>query len=209
MALFATPDIVEVAVRCGELELASTTLERLDAWTARTKSPWSQAWTSALDGWMSRDEEWEPGFSDALRIYGSRDLPFDEARVRLLYGERLRGASRLGEAREQARFALVAFERIGASVWADRAREEVAASGGRPTAAVTKPFEALTPQEQQIVRFVSTGATNREVGAKLFLSPRTIQYHLHNIYLNLGVGSRGQLAALLEAETSYPLTVGQ
>lgn len=196
MAMLATMDVVEGAVRCGEDDLGVAALQRLDAWTARTGSAWSQAWSVALHGWLAPDAEMEAHFADALTFYEQSALPYDEARVRLLYGERLRRNGRDAEARQEARRALVVFERIGAILWAERARAELAASGGLPTAPHRRPFEALTPQEQQIARFVISGATNREVGAKLFLSPRTTQYHLHSIYLKLGVESRAELAAL-------------
>jgi DNA-binding NarL/FixJ family response regulator len=92
-----------------------------------------------------------------------------------------------------------------------RVRAQLAAYGGRAyTAPSPSPLEALTPQEQQIARFVSSSATNRDVAARLFLSPSTIAYHLHNIYLKLGVGSRSELAALLgEAGTPEQVAIAQ
>lgn len=128
MALVATMDIVEVAVRCGEPELAGAALERLDRWADRTRSPWSLAWAGALHGWLAPDAEMEEHFLGALARYEQGQLPFDEARVRLLFCERLRGAGRDGEARREARLALVSLERMGATIWADRARAELAAA---------------------------------------------------------------------------------
>jgi DNA-binding NarL/FixJ family response regulator len=124
------------------------------------------------------------------------DQPFELARTQLLYGESLRRGKRRADARLQLRQALETFEQLGAAPWAERARTELRATG--ETARKREPGAAsrLTPQERQIVRLVAEGATNQEVAARLFISKRTVEYHLHNVFTKLGVSSRTALARL-------------
>lgn len=133
-------------------------------------------------------------------------MPFERARTLLAYGRRLHRARRRAEARDRLRAALVAFERLGAAPWAQQAAAELRAAGGRPHVASGRPRAAgsrgaapspLTPQERRVAAAVVTGASNREVAAELFLSPKTIEFHLGQIYRKLGVHPRTQLAAAL------------
>jgi len=127
-------------------------------------------------------------------------MPFERARTELCLGERLRRARRRAEAREPLRSALEAFERLGAAPWSERARVELSASG--ETARRRDPYaaEQLTPQELQVALVVGRGATNKEAGAALFLSPKTIETHLGHVYRKLNVRSRTELAHLLGRE---------
>ena len=145
----------------------------------------------------------------ALRLYEKSDRPFDRARTQLLWGERLRRERRRTEARGPLTAALDTFERLGATPWADRARQELAASGAetgqrrnseRDNAVVTRtntPAQAalavLTSQEAQIVRLAAQGLSNRDIAAQLVLSPRTVGHHLYKAYPKLGIVSRGEL----------------
>jgi DNA-binding NarL/FixJ family response regulator len=141
-----------------------------------------------------------------LRIYeqvGPDQRPFDRARTQLLYGEWLRRARRRTEARPQLAAALETFQRLGASPWADRARTELRATG-RTLRRQDTARVPLTPQEMQVVRLVAEGGSNHEVAAKLFLSPRTVGYHLYKAFPKLGVTSRTELAHLdLDALTTH------
>jgi DNA-binding NarL/FixJ family response regulator len=114
----------------------------------------------------------------------------------LLYGEALRRARRRAEAREHLRAAFTTFGQLGASPWAERARTELRASGETARQRDPSTLDQLTPQELQIVRFVGQGATNRDVAAQLFLSPRTIDYHLRQVFTKLGISSRAELIRL-------------
>ena len=129
------------------------------------------------------------------------DLPFERARTQLALGERLRRSKQRAEAREPLTAALDEFERLGARPWAERARTELRATGGPAGAKRTQAAaEQLTPHELQIAVLVSQGMTNREAAAALFLSPKTIEYHLGQIYRKLDVRGRAQLARLMAME---------
>jgi DNA-binding CsgD family transcriptional regulator len=150
----------------------------------------------------------ESHFQTALIHHQQDGQPFEKARTQLAYGERLRRDRRRGDAREQLTEALEAFERLGAAPWADRTRVELRATGGaaaegdaaEKSAVAAAGLEELTAHELQIARLVAYGMTNREVAAKLFLSPKTIEYHLSQIYRKLDLRSRTQLASLMAQE---------
>ncbi len=150
----------------------------------------------------------ESHFQTALTHHQHDGQPFEKARTQLTYGERLRRDRRRGDAREQLSEALEAFERLGAAPWADRTRVELRATGGaaaegdaaEKSAVAAAGLEELTAHELQIARLVAYGMTNREVAAKLFLSPKTIEYHLSQIYRKLDLRSRTQLASLMAQE---------
>ena len=145
--------------------------------------------------------------SRAASVAPSRSMqfaqnPFEAARTQLAYGERLRRSGRRIDAREQLRAALVVFERLGAAPWAERARAELRASGERLRRRDPATRDELTPQEVQIAMVVIEGKTNREVGAQLFLSPKTVEWHLGNIYRKLAVRSRSQLMRALAEDAA-------
>ena len=122
--------------------------------------------------------------------------PFDLGRIRLLYGQHLRRAGRRLDARTQLRSAVEAFEGLDAVVWAERARTELRASGETARKRDPSTLLQLTPQELQVARMVAEGMSNKDVAGQLFLSPRTIDAHLRNVFSKLGVTSRTQLARL-------------
>ena len=124
-------------------------------------------------------------------------MPFERARTQLAHGGRLRRARRRADARAPLRAALATFESLGAQPWAERARSELSAAGGRVRAPVATLTAALTPQELQVALLVADGATNRDAATRLFLSAKTIEAHLSSVYRKLGLRSRAQLAALV------------
>jgi DNA-binding CsgD family transcriptional regulator len=134
-------------------------------------------------------------FEEALRL-SAYARPFDLARIQLLYGEHLRRERRRQEARLHLRNALESFERLRAEPWVERARTELRASGETARKRDPSTSAQLTPQELQIARFVAEGLSNKEVAAQLYLSPRTIDSHLRNIFSKLAINSRTQLARL-------------
>ena len=152
---------------------------------------------------LSDDErESERLFLEALDAHADASRPFEHARTELAYGEFLRRARRRVEARDHLRTALDSFETLGATLWAERARVELRASGQTARKRDPSTRNTLTEQELQIARFVAEGHTNREVAAQLFLSPRTIDFHLRNVYRKLGITSRTALARLdLDSES--------
>jgi DNA-binding CsgD family transcriptional regulator len=144
---------------------------------------------------LTEGEDATRHFEEALRL-GTGARPFDLARIQLLYGEHLRRERRRIDSREPLKAALETFERFHADPWADRARAELRASG--ETARKRDPGRTrdLTPQELQIASLVASGMTNKEIAAQLFLSKRTIDFHLRHVFVKLGISSRTQLTRL-------------
>jgi DNA-binding CsgD family transcriptional regulator len=148
-------------------------------------------------GLTSPPPEVERHYVRAVRFHAEGGRPFQRARTHLLYGEWLRRSRRPTDARTQLRAALETFERLEATPWADRTRNELRAAGEIAVRQMgADPLSRLTPQELQVVRLAATGATNREIAGQLFLSPRTVGYHLYKAYPKLGVSSRRGLADL-------------
>jgi DNA-binding CsgD family transcriptional regulator len=135
-------------------------------------------------------------FRRALTSAAENRRTFDGARTELLYGEHLRRTRRRVEAREHLAAALDEFERVGAAPWAERAHRELRASGETARKRDPSTVNQLTAQEVQIARFVARGATNRDVAAQLFLSKRTVDYHLRRIFAKLAISSRSELVAV-------------
>ena len=203
------PDLLEAAVRAGRPDADLGELgERVawyERWATATNQPVAEANLHRCRA-LLRDEAAEQHYAAALRLYeevGPDQRPFDRARTQLLYGEWLRRARRRTEARPQLAAALETFRRLGASSWADRAGTELRATG-RTLRRQDTARAPLTPQELQVVRLVAEGGSNQEVAAKLFLSPRTVGYHLYKAFPKLGVTSRTELAHLdLDAFTTH------
>jgi DNA-binding CsgD family transcriptional regulator len=135
-------------------------------------------------------------YEQALAHHADSDRRFEEARTRLVYGEHLRRMKRRSAARTQLRSAIDIFERLGAAPWEERARTELRATGETARRRDPSTLDQLTPQEMQIVRHVAEGATNKAVAAQLFISPRTVAYHLRNVFVKLGITSRAELIRL-------------
>jgi DNA-binding CsgD family transcriptional regulator len=136
----------------------------------------------------------EARFREALGEQTEHAQPFERARTELAYGEFLRRAQRKTDARVRLRDALATFEGLNTPLWADRARAELEATGITARKRDPSTLDALTPQELRIAKLVAAGASNREVAGQLFLSPKTVEYHLHKVYMKLGVSSRVELA---------------
>ena len=140
----------------------------------------------------------EASFTSALGWHAQTLDSFETARTRLAYGSRLRRVGRRVDARSQLRAALDAFSELGAAVWRDQAAAELTATGrtcaGRRDSTRSPP---CTPQELQVSLLLAEGRTTREAAAALFLSPKTVEYHLRKVYTKLGIGSRGELADVL------------
>jgi DNA-binding CsgD family transcriptional regulator len=205
--LFPGAELVDVYLRLGrttDAELIST--EFLAA--ARAKGqPWSLARAVRCRGLLADDADLEDWFEQALALHADTADAFETARTRLAYGERLRRARNRVRARAQLRQALEAFEQLGAEPWAERARTELAASGERLMRRDAGTRDELTPQELQIAMLLAQGRTTREAAAALFLSPKTVEYHLRHVYLKLGIRSREELARVLAA-SSPPVPEG-
>lgn len=190
------PDLIEALALAGRTDDARGELRILEAEAAATRRPWALATAARCRG-MLADGDDLTGFDEALAHHGS-SAPFERARTELRLGERLRRMRRRADAREPLRSARAAFELLGATPWAERAGAELAAAGSHRRRQPRAPL-TLTPQELRIAALVAEGETNRSIGAALFLSPKTVSYHLAKVYDKLGVNSRAQLAALVAA----------
>jgi DNA-binding CsgD family transcriptional regulator len=191
--LSSAPDLVEACVRTGRHEAARSAFAVLEKF-ARPEAPtWALALAARCRALLADGAEAEGAFTDALRLHVEAANPFDSARTELLYGEFLRRERRRADAREQLRAALEGFERLGADPWTERARAELRATGETARRRDPSTIAELTPQELQIARLVAEGAANKEVAAQLFLSPRTVEYHLRKVFTKLGISSRAEL----------------
>ncbi|GAA3452956.1 helix-turn-helix transcriptional regulator [Dactylosporangium matsuzakiense] len=197
----AIPTLVEASVRCGEPGAARPVLAAYDLWAASTANPTWLALSARCHGLLAAsDDEADSHFREALRLHLAGDSAFPGARTELLYGEELRRHRRPAAAREHLRSALATFEQYGAAPWARRAAAELRAAGDHvdpPGPAGAEPGPELTAQQARIAHLVAGGATNREIAAALFVSPRTVEHHLRNIFVRLGVRSRTELARAL------------
>ncbi|MEJ3656081.1 AAA family ATPase [Actinomycetes bacterium KLBMP 9759] len=190
------PDFVEAAARAGRTERARSAAERFARWAEHVGQPWARAVARRNAALVDCDHA-ERLFVEAAALHRSDgERPFERARTDLLHGELLRRNRRRSAARAPLRAALETFERLGAAPWAARARSELRATGETRSAGPSGGPADLTPQELQVVRLAAEGLTNRDIGAQLFLSPRTVGYHLHKAFPKLGVASRAQLATL-------------
>jgi DNA-binding CsgD family transcriptional regulator/tetratricopeptide (TPR) repeat protein len=194
--IFAAADLVEVAIRTGRDAQARAAAGLLQGWAAHTAVPWASALAERCQGLLADGEESDEHFATALDLHTRSGRPFDTARTELLHGEVLRRRRRRAQARTHLRAACEGFERLGAAPWAELARAELRATGETARKRDPSTVGQLTPQELLIVRLVGQGATNREVAAQLFLSPRTVDYHLHKVFTKLGMSSRSELVRL-------------
>jgi DNA-binding NarL/FixJ family response regulator len=192
-AFLSAGDLVETSLRVDRRDVARATLDLFESFASGTKATWASAVAARCRGLLSEGDDAVAHFEEALTRHAESERRFDEARTRLLYGEYLRRARRRSDAREHLRRALDAFERLGAAPWGERARGELRATGETARRREPDSFAQLTPQQTQIVRLVKEGSTNKEVAAQLFLSPRTVDYHLRNVFVKLGITSRAEL----------------
>ena len=191
------PDQIEAAVRFGSASSAAEPLARFAAWAEASGQPWARAVVHRCRA-LVQDGDPEAHYREALRQHAVSGRPFEHGRTELLYGEWLRRGRRGMDARAHLRTALALFDRTGAAPWAERARAELRAAG-EPAAAGAPPpdrLSLLTPQELQVVRLAASGATNRDIAAQLFISPRTVSHHLYRAFPKLGVTNRTALARL-------------
>jgi DNA-binding CsgD family transcriptional regulator len=186
------PDLIEAYVRVGRTGDAQRVLATLERQAALTGNTFAGAASARCRGML--EDDFDPAFAEALGLHDRRPMPFERARTLLALGQRLHRARRRAEARERLREAEAGFERLGAAAWAAKAQNELRAAGARRRTARTNE---LTPQELRVATAARRGASNREIAAELFLAPKTIEFHLTQIYRKLGIRSRTQLVATL------------
>jgi len=191
VALLAIPDAIEAAARCGRSAELGERLAAFEQWAATAPGEAQRAQLvrcQAILGARPADD----AFTEAIDRGGALP-PFERARTELLYGEWLRRERRRQDARAHLRRALEMFRSLGTAPFAERAEAELRATGETARKRNPSTLDELTPQELQIAGLVSQGLTNREIAAQLFLSPRTIDYHLHKVFSKLGIASRTEL----------------
>ncbi|WP_157432988.1 helix-turn-helix domain-containing protein [Actinomadura rifamycini] len=219
-SLAAAPHLVEALARGGDRARAAAAADAFRRWSEATGSPVHRALAHRCRALLAdAPADAADHFESALRLHETAGAVFEQGRTELLYGHRLRRARRPRAAREHLRTALRIFERYDARPWTDRARAELRAAGetvaplpvpppAEPPAVPGTParpprpvqaggFGDLTPQQAHIARLVAEGATNREIAARLLLSPRTIDHHLRNVFTRLGIRSRVELARMI------------
>ncbi len=204
--LMCALDRVEAASLAGDDTLAGRWAEDLAGYADRTGRPWARARAAHAQALAGPASDAEHRFTDALAHHEAADRPFEQARTELAYGAALRRARRRTAARPYLRAALDRFDALGASAWAGRAQAELRACGQAVSRrAAGGPVDRLTPQEMQVAQFVARGLSNADVAAQLFLSRRTIDFHLRNVFAKLRITSRTELAHLV-AQQAVPGT---
>jgi DNA-binding CsgD family transcriptional regulator len=204
---WALPELVEAAARVGALEDASLALGRLSERARISGTDLALGLAARSQALMSEGESAEVLYREALSRLARTGGPFDLARAHLLYGEWLRRERRRVDAREQLRTAHQMFDKIGAEAFAERSQRELLATGERARKRSVETLDELTSQEIQIARMARDGLSNPEIGERLFISARTVKYHLRKVFTKLGISSRNELGRALPREPNEALTV--
>jgi ATP/maltotriose-dependent transcriptional regulator MalT len=187
------PELVEAAARQGRPDVAADALDRLTERAKASGSDWALGMEARSRALLSEGRDAEDLFREAIERLGRTRLRAELARAHLLYGEWLRRQSRRIDARAELARALEMLQAIGADGFAERARRELAATGATVRKRNAEATNDLTAQETEIARLARDGLSNQEIGAQLFISPRTVEWHLRKIFGKLGISSRRQL----------------
>jgi DNA-binding CsgD family transcriptional regulator len=193
------PELVECHVRLGDPADAEAVMEVLAEFSQRTRQAMVLAMAERCQGLLASEDRFEEHFHRALAHHAQADRPFEEARTRLCFGERLRRAKKRRAARVELQQALESFVALGAISWSVRTRAELEATGRYLAHNEPSVTGVLTPQELQVALAVADGLTNREVAAKLFLSQKTVEYHLSHVFRKVEVSDRNGLRQRLKA----------
>ena len=192
----ATVDRIETAIRAERRDLALRWTEEIERFGAAVDADWAFALGAYGRALLSEGDDASTQFEKAVAHAAISGHRFERARIHLAYGEHLRRSRRRVAAREHLRAALEVFDDLGAQPSADRAMQELRASGETARRREVASSDELTPQERQVAGLVRQGLSNRDAAAQLFLSPRTVDFHLRNVFQKLGVTSRAELAAM-------------
>ncbi|HEV2244883.1 MAG TPA: AAA family ATPase [Streptosporangiaceae bacterium] len=201
-ANWAVAELIEAATRSGVPELAAGALQRLSATARASETDWALGVEARSRALVSDGENAEALYREAVHRLGRTRLRWELARVHLLYGEWLRRENRRIDAREQLRTAYQMLAGMGAGGFAERAARELRATGERVRKRSTETTARLTARETQIARLAADGLSNHEIAAQLFMSPRTVEYHLHKVFTKLAITSRNQLHGVLASHRS-------
>jgi DNA-binding CsgD family transcriptional regulator len=197
----AAVELVEAAARCGAVTIATQALTTLAETTTAAGTDWALGVEARSAALLAKGPEAERLYRQAIELSGRTRIRTELARAHLLYGEWLRRERRRIDARVQLRSAHEMFDEMGMTGFAERARRELSATGEtarKRSVAASRP--QLTPQEEQVTRMAADGLTNSDIGARLFISPKTVQYHLTKVFTKLDINSRSQLHQALAGE---------
>jgi DNA-binding CsgD family transcriptional regulator len=205
-SMWALPELVEAAARVGNEELARSALGRLSETSGTCDTDWALGIAARCRALVSDGAAADELYREAIERLGRTEIRTELARGHLVYGEWLRGENRHADAAAQLRTAHDQFTAIGMEAFAERARKELLAIGERVRHRAVKMRDDLTPQERQIAFLARDGLSNPEIGSRLFLSPRTIEWHLGNAFTKLGIRSRRELSNALRSLESEPVS---
>ena len=194
------PELAEAAARSGDLRLLEAALKWLSERARATPTEWVLGIEARVRALLSDGEAAERCYRESIERLSRTRIRTQLARAHLLYGEWLRRENRRADAREQLRTAHEMLEAMGAEAFAERARRELLATGETVRKRVSETSDALTAQEAQVARLARDGLSNPEIGARLFISSRTVQYHLRKVFTKLGISSRSQLHQVLPSD---------
>jgi DNA-binding CsgD family transcriptional regulator len=197
LSTWALVELIEAAARSGKATRAVEAVERLDELTLASGTPWALGSAACARALVTDGDEADRLYREAIERLARSRAAVSLARAHLLYGEWLRRERRRAGAREQLRTAHEMFGQIGAEAFAERARRELLGTGETVPKRSVERIAELTAQEAQIARLARDGQTNPEIGAQLFISPRTVEFHLHKVFAKLGISSRKQLGRTL------------
>ena len=197
MSTWGLLELIEAASRTGKAELAADALERLAKTTRASGSDWALGLEARSRALLSSGEAAELLYREAIARLGRTRVRLALARAHLLYGEWLRREKRRLDAREQLRTAHEMLTTMGVEAFAQRAERELLATGETARERTVETSSELTAQESQIARLARDGLSNPEIGAQLFISPRTVQYHLRKVFAKLDISSRTELERAL------------
>jgi ATP/maltotriose-dependent transcriptional regulator MalT len=189
-------DLVYVSIRTDRLEIANRVAQAMERWIEGQAPPWAHVAAHRGRALLSTGDHAAAEFEAAVSVSSENTHAFELAQTRLQYGEWLRRQRFKTEARRQLRIALEMFNELSAHPWVERTRAELRATGVSLATGNESSIDQLTPQELHIASLGAQGLSNRDIGAKLFLSPRTVGFHLSNVFGKLGIASRGELRSM-------------
>jgi DNA-binding CsgD family transcriptional regulator/tetratricopeptide (TPR) repeat protein len=197
VATWSMVELIEAAARTGQAERANSALRRLAETTTAAGTDWALGVLARSRALLSEDKSAEPLYREAIERLSRTRVRVELARAHLLYGEWLRRQNRRVDAREQLRDAYDMLTAMGMEGFAERARRELLATGETVRKRTTGTAGELTPQEAEIARLAGSGHTNTEISTQLFISPRTVEWHLRKVFAKLGIGSRKEIRETL------------